>query len=75
MSNQEETYYGYCMISEDYWAPKVTLSGPTDVYKYTQLQKTLWGEVRITDSLDHIVVHCRNGKYIYPPEWVKAFNN
>ena len=64
-------YFGYCLTPDGYFTPKVTLQTPEDVFRYTELQRTLWEEVRITDTEDFVVVQTKDSKYTYPPEWVR----
>jgi hypothetical protein len=70
----EEIYKGHVITKDGEIMPPVTLRSTQEVFSYTQLQGMIFHEVRITDSLDYIVVQMVEGKYTYPPSWVKAYN-
>ncbi|MEC0169879.1 hypothetical protein [Paenibacillus graminis] len=74
---EQERFYGYCYPEPDGWhTPAVTLNGPEEAYRYTQLHgKTgMFREVRVTDGGDFTVVQMIDGKYTWPEEW-KQLNN
>lgn len=68
-------FYGYCFPKSggDWHTPKINLKTAEDVFRYTQLQGRIFGEVRVTDESDFTVVQMVNGKYTFPEEW-KVFN-
>jgi hypothetical protein len=69
-----ETYRGHVVTKEGDFMPPVTLRSPQEVLSYTRLQGMMFHEVRVTDSLDCIVVQMVGGKYTFPPSWASAFN-
>ena len=65
-----QEFYAYCYPEPGGWhTPPVTLRSPEEVYRYTQLHKKLFREIRVTDSSDHVVVQIIDGKYTWPEEW------
>lgn len=68
-----EIFMGYCFLEKDgLHTPPVYLDTPEEVWRYVNLQKGLFPEVRITDSGDFCVVQALDGKIVFPPEWVEA---
>jgi hypothetical protein len=68
-------FYGYCYTEKGgRHTPRVNLETAEDVFRYVNLQKGIFPEVRITDDDDYIVVHALDGKIVYPPEWA-SFDN
>lgn len=68
----DEVFYGYCFPKEggSWHTPIVTLNNSDEIYRYTQLHKRFFEEIRVTDIMDSIIVHMIKGQYVYPPEWV-----
>ena len=59
-------FKGYCFMVDGTHTPAVELKGVEEAFRYANLQKQLFYEVRIVDEDDYTVIHARKGKIIFP---------
>lgn len=59
-------FKGYCFMVDGTHTPSIDLKDAEEAFRYVNLQKHLFYEVRVVDKDDFTVLHALKGEIIFP---------